>query len=151
MGKDAEKFVKLGVTAKDPLEAFKQLADVFSAIKDPQLRAALGAEALGKSWASAAPLLSEGGNKIGEMVARGTNLSGVTKEMALQADEFNDTLAEFGMMAEAAKMRLAGDLLPALTEVCVGRPRRRWHIPIYRSLLKCSSQDQDPSYRDRAA
>ena len=94
MGKDAEKFAALGISAKSPLEAFKQLSDVFVGIKDPQLRAAVAAEALGKAWAGAAPLLSEGGQKIGEIVERGAKLSGVTKEITEQADAFNDKLAE---------------------------------------------------------
>jgi len=64
MGENAEKFAAIGITAKDPIEAFKQLSDVFRSIEDPQKRAAFGAEALGKSWASAAPLLSEGSAKI---------------------------------------------------------------------------------------
>src|SRR3972149_2240151 len=97
MGKDVDRFKALGITAKDPLEAFKQLSDVFSAIEDPQLRAALAADAVGKSWAGAAPLLSEGGVKIGEMVGNGKRLTAVTQEMADQADEFNDRLAELGM------------------------------------------------------
>lgn len=117
MGKDGERFAKLGVTAKDPIEAFKQLADVFSAIDDPQTRAALGAEALGKSWASAAPLLMEGSQNIGEMVAKGRELSGVTQDMADKADEFNDKLAELQTAANGAKMKLADEMLPALTEV----------------------------------
>lgn len=116
MGKDAEKFAKLGVSAKDPLQALQQLSDVFVAIKDPQLRAAVAAEALGKSWAGAAPLLSEGGQKIGEMVRRGTELSGVTKQLTTQADEFNDKLAELvgtgGMMN-----RMITPLLPLLNEM----------------------------------
>jgi hypothetical protein len=68
IGKDAEKFAALGVTAKDPLEAFKQLSDVFKNIEDPQLRAAVGAQALGKSWATAAPLLMEGSENIQAMI-----------------------------------------------------------------------------------
>ncbi len=96
IGKNGEKFAALGVTAKDPLEAFKQLADVFKDIDDPQLRAAVGAEALGKQWASAAPLLAEGGQKIGEMVEKGAKLSGMTKELAESADAFNDKLVELG-------------------------------------------------------
>jgi hypothetical protein len=48
------------------------------------------AGALGKSWATAAPLLAEGGTKIAEMVAQGSKLAGVTTEMAQQADELND-------------------------------------------------------------
>lgn len=125
IGKTPERFRELGISAKDPLEAFKQLADIFSAIQDPQLRAALGAEALGKQWASAAPLLSEGGAKIGEMVEKGTQLSGVTAEATRQADEFNDKLVLLtGTGALANRMlasmlpllnRLADDLISATT------------------------------------
>lgn len=57
IGKDADKFRQLGITAKDPLEAFKQLADVFVAIKDPQERAAVAAAALGESWQETAALV----------------------------------------------------------------------------------------------
>lgn len=94
IGKNAEKFADLGVTAKNPLEAFKQLSDVFKNINDPQLRAAVGAEALGKSWASAAPLLMEGGAEIQKMVDKGAKLSGVTTAMAQEADALNDKWEE---------------------------------------------------------
>ena len=40
MGKAPEKFAKIGITAKSPLEAFGQLSDIFKSIEDPQLRAA---------------------------------------------------------------------------------------------------------------
>lgn len=92
IGKESERFKALGVTAKDPMEAFKQLADVFASLKDPQLRAAVAAEALGKAWAGAAPLLAEGGAKIQEMVDRGTKASQMTKELAELSDRFNDKL-----------------------------------------------------------
>ena len=117
MGKDGEKFKALGITAKDPLEAFKQLADVFVSVQDPQLRAALGAAALGKAWAGAAPLLSQGGRHIGEMVTRGMELSNITGEMAGKAHEFNDRLAEFNAVTEGAKNRIVGGLLPAFTQM----------------------------------
>lgn len=117
MGKDAERFAKLGVTAKDPLEAFEQLADVFAAIEDPQMRAALGAAALEDSWKSAAPLLSEGGDKIRMLVDRGSELSGMTQEMADRADEFNDSMAEMATAVQGAKNKVAADMLPALTQI----------------------------------
>ncbi|NML61838.1 hypothetical protein HHL21_12280 [Massilia sp. RP-1-19] len=117
MGKNAEKYARLGVTAKEPLEAFKQLADVFSAIDDPQTRAALGAATLGKSWASAAPLLSEGGAKIGEMIAKGKAMSGATQEMADKADEFNDSLADLNITVGGFKTKLVSDMLPGLNQV----------------------------------
>ena len=113
IGKDAERFKALGITAKEPLEAFKQLSDVFNNLKDPQQRAAVMAEALGKSWAGAAPLLAEGGAKIGELVATGSRLSGVTKEMTEQADGFNDKLV---LLAGTGGLttRMVAPLLPLL-------------------------------------
>jgi len=90
MGKHSEKFAALGVTAKDPLQAFGQLADIMNAIDDPQKRAAVGAIALGKGWADAAPLMAEGGKAIKELIAQGAALSKVTTESAKRADEFND-------------------------------------------------------------
>lgn len=117
IGKEPEKFRLLGVTAKEPLEAFKQLADAFTAIRDPQLRAAVGAEALGKSWQAAAPLLEEGGKRIGEMIARGKQLSGVTDEAVKKADEFNDKLAELKTASGKAGTTLASDLVGPLTEI----------------------------------
>lgn len=116
IGKDAEKFAALGVSAKNPLEAFKQLADVFVAIRDPQLRAAVAAEALGKSWAGAAPLLAEGGRKIGEMVDRGAKLSGMTEEIAQQADAFNDKMQEL-VGTGGLFTGMVGPMLPLLNSL----------------------------------
>lgn len=115
IAKDGEKFSKLGITAKDPLEAFKQLADVFVAIKDPQERAAVAAEALGKSWASAAPLLSEGGRAIGEIVEKGSKLSGITRQAAEDADKFNDQLEELKTVAGQAGLSIGSVLIPVIS------------------------------------
>lgn len=117
IGKDAEKFAKIGITAKEPLEAFKQLADVYNSIQDPQQKAAFGAEALGKAWQGAAPLLAEGGDAIGEMVEKGTKLSGMTKKFADDSDKFNDSLAEMSTVVGGAAARLGSDLLPLLNQV----------------------------------
>lgn len=114
IGKDAEKFRELGVTATDPVEAFKQLADVFKAIQDPQQRAAFGAEALGKSWQEAAPLLAEGAKGIDKLIAKGKNLTGVTDEVAADAAKFNDSLDDLGFAVRRAGLRIASDLLPML-------------------------------------
>lgn len=101
IGRDSDKFKQLGIDAKDPLEAFAQLADIFNAIDDPQKRAALGAAALGKSWANAAPLLIEGGAAIRKMVDDGSKASKITTEFAEQADILNDEL-------EIMKARISG-------------------------------------------
>jgi len=124
MGKDAEKYRALGITAKDPLDAFKQLADIFVAIKDPQLRAAIGAETLGKSWQSAAPLLAEGGAKIQEMVDKGARLSGVTTEMAQAADKLNDNWEEL-VGTGGLLNTITGKLTPYLNNIVEAMVRAR--------------------------
>ena len=114
MGKDAERFAKLGVTAQEPLEAFKQVADIFKSIQDPQARAAFGAEALGKSWQEAAVLLNEGSSGISDLVARGQELSGITTQNSADAAAFNDALDELGAVAQGVSVKIAVDLLPVL-------------------------------------
>ncbi|MES2634000.1 MAG: hypothetical protein V4669_13585 [Pseudomonadota bacterium] len=115
IGKDADKFAKIGITAKDGLGAFKQLSDVFKEIRDPQLRAAVAAEALGKSWAGAAPLLSEGSKKIQEMVDKGELLSGMNQASATASDDFNDRLVELQTALGGTALILANQVLPLLT------------------------------------
>ena len=117
IGKDTEKFKQLGITAKDPLKAFQQLADIFSQIQDPQLRAAFAADTLGKSWAGAAPALSEGGARIAEIVEKGKRLAGITKEMTNNADEFNDQMAELSTTLGATRTKLVSELLPGMNEI----------------------------------
>jgi hypothetical protein len=119
MGKAPEKFARIGVTAKEPLEAFKQFAEVFRSIEDPQLRAAVAAEALGKGWASSAPALAEGADAIDRMVKRGEELAGITRADALAADEFNDSLSELqiALMGSASAIGRSGGMVPMLTEL----------------------------------
>lgn len=140
MGKDAEKFRQLGVTAKEPLEAFKQLADIFNKIDDPQLRAALGAAALGKSWAGAAPLLSEGSEKIAEMIENGKKLSGITQQNAEDADAFNDKLAEFQTVLQASKDKVIGDMLPAMTQMLTAIQRAYEEGGKWNAMIETISQ-----------
>ncbi len=116
IGKNREEYAKLGVTAKDPLEAFKQLADIFNSIQDPQDQAAFGAKAFGKAYAEIVPLLKEGGDAIGRMVTRGKELSGVTQEMVNEADKFNDQLEEFEVQAGAVGFQFAKVLLPSFND-----------------------------------
>lgn len=116
IGKNREDYAALGVTATDPLEAFKQLADVFNSIQDPQDQAAFGAKAFGKAYAEIVPLLKEGGDNIGRLVARGKELSGVTQQMADDADKFNDQLEEFRVQGGAVGFQFAKVLLPSFND-----------------------------------
>lgn len=114
MGKDADKFARIGITAKDPIEAFKQLADVFNSIEDPQQRAAFASEALGKSWKEAAPLLAEGSKAIGEMVDKGTAMSGNIDDLSKNSDIFKDKLAELQKQISTSGGSIANELLPGM-------------------------------------
>jgi len=115
IGKNAEQFAAVGITARDPLEALKQLADVYAAIEDPQMRAAFAAEAVGKSWASLAPLLSEGGQSIGDLVNRFRDVSGVTEKSAQAAAELNGRLDLLKARVSGAATELTNSLVPSLT------------------------------------
>ena len=117
IGKDGAKFRALGITATEPLEAFKQLADVFKNIQDPQTRAAFGAEALGKSWQEAAVLLDGGSDGISKLIDRGKELSGITEQVAADAGAFNDKLDELGFAAQGVGTRIAAGLLPTLQKI----------------------------------
>lgn len=113
MGKAPEKFKALGITATNNKEAFQQFADIFNLLPDIQQRNALAQAVFSKSWAEMAPALSEGGAKIGEIIEKGAKLSGVTKEMAEQADAFNDKLAELTKTG-GILTRLVAPALPLL-------------------------------------
>jgi len=135
MGKNSEKFAALGITAKDPLKAFGQFADVFNQIEDPQKRAALGAAALGKSWQDAAPLLSEGSKKMNEMIKKGAALSGVTKESAKRADEFNDRLAELETRAGSWGVKIADPLVKGLLNIAQEFDKAKSNGEKFKALL----------------
>lgn len=113
MGKSPASFRALGVTATDSIGAFKQLADIFNSLPDINQRNALANKIFGKSWADMAPALAEGGQKIGEVIALGTRLSGVTTDMARQADELNDKWAALGGTG-GFLTRMVAPMLPIL-------------------------------------
>jgi len=117
MGKDAEKFNLLGITAKEPLQAFAQLADVMNAIDDPQKRAAVGAAALGKSWESSASLMAEGGKAIQEMIKHGTDLSKITADSAKAADELNDKWEDLKTTVSGWGVAVANPVVDGITKI----------------------------------
>jgi hypothetical protein len=116
MGKSPAAFRALGITAKDSLGAFKQLADLFNSLTDINLRNALAMKIFSRSWAEMAPVLAEGGKRIGEIVEQGTKFSGITKEMTLQADELNDKWALLGGTS-GFLTRMVAPMLPLLNTI----------------------------------
>jgi hypothetical protein len=119
MGTDPDKFVKLGVTAKGGTEALKQLADIFNLLPDINQRNALSQKIFSKSWAELAPALSEGGKRIGEIIEKGERLSAMTTSMAVNADEFNDQMAELTVTLGATTTKIVADMLPGMNDIAV--------------------------------
>lgn len=111
MGKNPEKFAALGITAKNQIEAFGQVADVMKSIEDPQRRAAFAAEALGKSWQESAPLMEEGSAGMQKLIDRGKELSKVTTESAQAADEFNDRWEDLKTRADGWSTKIFNPLV----------------------------------------
>jgi len=116
IAKSGDEFKALGVSAKDPLDAFLEFADVFSSIDDAQQRAAFGNAALGKSYADLAPLLMQGAQAIRDQVAESREYNKVTTEQALQSAAFNDELTRLEARVSTLSITVAGPLVTSLNE-----------------------------------
>jgi hypothetical protein len=116
IGKNSEQYKALGISTKDPMEAFKQFADIFKGLNDQQLKAALASTALGKSWQGAAPALAEGGKKLGELISQGSAHTGVMASAAEAADELNDKMVLL-VGSNALMLKIVTPMLPVLNSV----------------------------------
>lgn len=99
----------LGITARDPKEAFFQLADAVQRIQDPAKRASLLSQVLGKSYQELVPLLNQGGDALRESARQSETFSEAMARLAPDADKFNDQLATLKINAAGAA---AGGLVP---------------------------------------
>jgi hypothetical protein len=114
---NADEFEALGVTAKDPLGALEQFADVFAGIEDPMQRAALANKVFGKSWEELAPLLSGGGQAFADLVEQGQKMSGITADLASESAAFNDRLDVLQANLVGLRNNAVGPLIPVLNEL----------------------------------
>jgi len=115
----------LGITATDPMEAFYQLADAFGRFKTEGDKANALSKVIGKTWTELAPALAEGGDGLRAIVEEGKRLNPVTKEMAEQADKFNDAMSRFKTQASGVGTAIATSLLPAMNDMLT-----RWNDAI---------------------
>lgn len=108
---------KLGIQGKTAEEVMFKLAGVISSLPaDDPRRVALAMEVLGKSAGELLPLLSEGEAGLRKMVARGLELNPVNKELAENADKFNDALAEMKLISSGLFVELVGNTLPSFNQ-----------------------------------
>jgi len=117
MAENADQAKKLGITAKDPAEAFIQLSTVLAGIEDTQKRAAVANKILGKSYQELLPALLQGGDALRNQIDAGKAYAGVTEKSVQQAQAFNDQMDKLGVMAKGLGVSLAADLLPNFTDI----------------------------------
>lgn len=110
----AETLKTLGITARDPKEAFFQLADATQRITDPAQRAALLNQLLGKSYMELIPLLEQGGDRLRELAKESESFADSMVRLAPDAAKFNDNLDKLKQNAAGAAGSILSDLLPSL-------------------------------------
>lgn len=114
--KIAKTLKDLGVSARDPKEAFFQLADAVQRIDDPATRAALLTQVLGKSYQDLIPLLSQGSEELRKSAAESENFATAMARLAPNADKLNDQLALLKINAAGAAGSILSELVPSLSE-----------------------------------
>jgi len=104
----------LGITARDPNEAFLQLADAVAASADPLRLSADLQRILGRGYAEMIPLLREGSQGIRDAAAASESFADSMARLAPNAGEFNDNLAELRQNAAGAAAGILTVAVPAV-------------------------------------
>ncbi|OJW77974.1 MAG: hypothetical protein BGO62_10405 [Thiobacillus sp. 65-1402] len=115
MAENAAEAKKLGITARDPVQAFIQFADALGRAATPQDRAAIANRVLGKSFQDLLPLLQRGAADLREAAAASEEYATKLEKLAPRAGEFNDRLDEMRLRWDALKVSMGSaflDLLP---------------------------------------
>lgn len=113
----AKSLKELGITARDPKEAFFQLADAVKTIEDPAKRATLLNDVLKKGYQELIPVLSQGSAELRNSAKSSETFSEAMARLAPNADKFNDNLAELKSKAAGAAGSLLSELVPALNQL----------------------------------
>lgn len=136
MTENADAAKKLGLTAKDPLEAFIQLSGVLSGVTDVQLRNTIANKALGRGYAELLPALLQGNEALRKQIEAGKDANRITDEMAKEAKKFRDELALLGVGLTSMSATIAGPFVSSLnTLIEKFREARREGEGFWRSLV----------------
>lgn len=108
---------QMGVKGKDLKEDFFALSDAFARSKDGQGKLALSMELLGRSGEKLIPTLNQGGAALREMDRASAGYAKSMAELAPNADEFNDQMADVKNNVIAAAAGILTNLLPRLRDL----------------------------------
>lgn len=121
---DPEKFDKLGVSiartadgSVDLNQTFLNVIDRLRAIKDPAERARVGAQLLGKSWQSVAPLISRSADEIKSQLEDVASVKVFDNEKIKKSQDYKKAMADFGDAVNEVSLRLGEELLPVVTDI----------------------------------
>lgn len=107
---------ELGVTARDPTEAFYQLADGVERVTDPSQRAVLLNTVLGKSYMELMPLLNQGGRALRESALASETFAESMARLAPDAGRLNDSLDALKQSSAGAAAALLEKMVPGLAD-----------------------------------
>lgn len=113
---NSDKLAKLGITAKDTDGAMLQVADLFSSLPDGVEKTTLAVKLFGKSGMDMIPMLNGGSAGLAEAQAKAAEYGRQMKELAPQADGFNDQLAQLSLQASIAGINLGSLVAGPMTQ-----------------------------------
>lgn len=116
--RDMERTLKaLGITAKDPTEAFKQAVKTFSSLEESAEKTALGVKVFGKAYTDLKPVLNAGTEALQESEEWARKAGTVfSDELAQAGDDVNDSFSMLGDVFIGIRNRAIGPLLPDLAK-----------------------------------
>jgi hypothetical protein len=121
----AAAFQAIGVSVKNADGSLRNIDDVlgdvaerFAGYEDGAAKAALAQDIFGKSGAALIPLLNAGRQGLIDAREEAEKLGVVfSKDLAQQAEQFNDNLTRLSLGLQGAKVQLLGGLLPTLIKL----------------------------------
>lgn len=114
MVEHSDKLRTAGITATDANGAMIQLADLFKAMPDGVQKTALAVQLFGKAGMDMIPMLNQGSKGLADAQEKAEAYGKKMAELAPQADEFNDLVAELGLHSKAAGINITEFMLPGL-------------------------------------
>jgi len=118
--KAAEDLKSIGVTAKEPLEAFRQVSEAIASTKDPIEQSRIATEAFGKGWQSIMGLLKQSPESMDALFKAGQTYYANANAMAENANRYKNSLAEIDTAVGSLKLKFGADLLDPISKIAAG-------------------------------
>lgn len=107
---------QLGVTARDPEQAFLQIAEAVQKIEDPTKRAQLLNKVFGESYRVLIPLLAQGRDGLQAQIEASRDYATSQEKLGTQAEQFNDNITRLQQNMQGFAASILADVVPSLNE-----------------------------------